>query len=95
MIRQKISVKEIRAVAAAERNKQLIREAFQKLTNTTSWKEAQEDYPEYTKDSTLSQFQGLDFKGELPEVCTMNTRICIVESVIQRLLMYHERTMQF
>ena len=81
-------MQEIQTVAAVERNKQLIREAFQKLTNTTSWKEAQEAqeaYMEYTKDSVLSQFQGLDFKGELPEVCMMNIHICIVKSVIQRL----------
>ena len=76
-------MKEIRTVAAAECNKQMTRKAFQKLTNTTSWKEAH--YPEYTKDSILSQFQGLDFKGELPKVCMMNIQICIVKSVIQRL----------
>ena len=78
-------MQEIKTVAAVECNKQLIREAFQKLTNTTCWKEAQEAYTEYTKDSVLSQFQGLDFKGELPEVCMMNICICIVESVMQRL----------
>ena len=55
-------------MASTERTRQLIREAFQKLTNTSSWKEAQNAYPEHTTDDTLSQFQGLDFKEELPEV---------------------------
>ena len=52
-------------MASTERTRQLIREAFQKLTNT---REAQKAYPEHTTDDILSQFRGLDFKEELPEV---------------------------
>ena len=59
-------------MASTERTRQLIREAFQKLTNTSSWKEAWKEawkaYPEHTTNNILSQFQGLDFKEELPEV---------------------------
>ena len=79
MIRRKVSVKAIKTVASTERTRQIIREAFLKLTNTSSWKEAQKAYPEYTTDDILSQFQELDFKEELPEVhkCDSSARGCI------------------
>ena len=52
-----------RTVAAVECNKQLIREAFQKLTNTTSWKEAQEAYMEYTKKLRPESVPGVGLQG--------------------------------
>ena len=59
----KISLRELASECKSIKQLQKVQSAFLKGTNSTSWEEAQEHFPEYTTASQLEPFRKLTFSG--------------------------------
>ena len=59
---------EVREKAMAFRAMEVIKGAFVRTTNSSTWENAQQLFPYHTAEERLSTFVGLSFKGGLPSV---------------------------
>ena len=75
------SIKDMMERSSLERKRLDIQRCFVKLTNVSSWSEAEEKFPNATESQNIDRFMHMEFKKEIPQV---TVQFIIISTYVQQ-----------